>query len=89
MVAVVKIVGDVEGDGRHDGRWVKSWTPHVPFGTLAVESTDDVGQAQRFVDKVTAWTEWRTVSAVEPVRPTDGAPNKPLTALSILIEDEP
>ena len=32
--------------------------------------------------------EWSTVSRVEPTRPWDGKPNRPLAGVSIEIEDE-
>lgn len=87
MTAVVKVVGDVAGTGVHDGRYVVSWDADVPFGTVAVTSTPDIREAKRFANKAAAMEELAAVSRVEPVRPTDGMPNRPLTALHLLIED--
>lgn len=68
----------------HDGRYVKAWNPHTPFGVLAVTSTDDVSKARQFTNTAEAMKEWNTVSNIESVRP-DGRPNKPLTAVTVEI----
>lgn len=69
----------------HDGRYVKEWTPHVPYGTLAIDSTDNPAQAKVWRDPFEALRERSVISSVEPLRP-DKQPNRPLTAINILIE---
>lgn len=59
----------------HDGRGDAAWT-------------SDVARAMRFPDVGAAMTAWRTQSTVRPLR-DDGLPNRPLTALTIQIEDAP
>jgi hypothetical protein len=87
LVHVVKVVGASDGVTKtpHDGRYVVAWNPHVEAGTLAVDSTDDIAQAKRF-DVSAALDEWRSVSKVQKTRPWDGRPNRPLTALTIVLE---
>lgn len=51
-------------------------------GTLAVTSTSDIKKARRFLNG-REFVEWNEISKVEPIRPWDGKPNKPLTALNI------
>ena len=69
----------------HDGRWIVAWNPHTKAGTLELTSTDDPGKARAFW-LVDLWEEYRTVSLVEPVRPWDGEPNRPLTGINLAIE---
>lgn len=45
-------------------------------------------QAKRFPDKAEAFEAWKGVNQVDPVRP-DGAPNRPLSAYTVEIEELP
>lgn len=69
----------------HDGRYVVDWNPHTKAGVLELTSTTDKAQARRFVMRE-ATVQWRTVSQVQPQRPWDGMPNRPLTAVTIVFE---
>ena len=83
----VKIVGAADGTPTpHDGRFVKSWNADTDFGILDVESTDDISEALRFSGLAEAHEQWSATSSVQPTRPTDGKPNRPLTALTIEFE---
>ena len=87
MSGVVRIMGAADGTATpHDGRFLLNWYPHTRFGTLACDSTDDITKARRFRDFAEAAEEWKTISRVEPKRPTDGAPNRPLSSLTIVFE---
>lgn len=85
--ATVKVVSAADGitPTPHDGRYVVAWNPHTEAGTLELTSTDDRAQARHFQNGE-EFTEWKTVSAVQPKRPWDGRPNRPLTAVNIEIE---
>lgn len=67
----------------HDNRWVKAWNPHTEAGTLELTSTADIAEALRFENALDVLREWQTVSLVEPRRPWDGRPNRPLTGVTI------
>lgn len=66
----------------HDGRYVVFWNPHTEAGVLELISTPDPAEAHVFT-RAAAVTEWRTVSCVQPRRPWDGLPNRPLTSITI------
>ena len=69
----------------HDGRFIVSWNPHTKAGILDLTSTQDPRQARVF-SLVDLWEEYRTISLVEPVRPWDGEPNRPLTGINLAVE---
>lgn len=80
---LVRVLGAADGSKTpHDGRYVESWNPHTMAGVLDLDSTADKSRAKRF-DSREVFTEWRTVSNVQPERPWDGRPNRPLTGLNI------
>jgi len=80
-VAVVICAAD-GGSTPHDNRYVARWNPHTKAGTLELVSTVDINEARHF-DYRDLMDEWRTVSRIEPLRPWDGKPNRPLTAITI------
>lgn len=84
---VVKIVGAANGRTTpHDGRWLVEWSPHTEAGTLALTSSRSRTRARCFGGPGQVWREMRAISSVEPVRPWDGEPNRPLSALTLQIE---
>lgn len=87
MTVLVKIVGAWNVETPHDGLYVVSWNSNTKFGTLHVVSTDDPLAAKRFDSIREATEEWGARSQVEPNRPNDGRPNRPLTALTINFEE--
>jgi hypothetical protein len=89
MSVIVQVIGASSGvPTPHDGRWVVEWNPHVPFGTLALTSTDDPAKAKRFPSFEDVMRQRRTVSHVQAYRP-DGQPNRPLSGIDIEIKNAP
>ena len=87
MSRTVKVVCASDGSRTpHDGRYVVAWNPHTEAGVLELTSTSDITQARWFRDG-NEFAEWRTISRVQPIRPWDGKPNRPLTAVSIETEN--
>lgn len=84
MPVVVKVVCKADGNPTpHGGRYVVTWYPHTDAGEPLMQSTDDIVRAKRWPDSCQALEEWRTISNLEPVRPWDGQPNRPLTGLRV------
>lgn len=89
VLDVPHIIGGSVGRATPDvPHWVRSCDVDADGGRGRLEITSDPALALRFPDFVAAWDYWRRQSTVEPLR-FDGKPNRPLTALSISIEDEP
>jgi hypothetical protein len=84
------VVGRADGSGPtpHDGRYVVSWNPHTEAGTLDLTSTAEISKARRF-ENGDEFTEWKTVSRVQPRRPWDGMPNRPLAGITIQTMEAP
>lgn len=82
-VRIVKIMGGANG-GRtpHDGRYVTEWNPHTRAGVLKITTTSDINEARRFKNGE-EFDQWRAQSKVQPLRPWDNRPNRPLTAVNI------
>jgi hypothetical protein len=84
MSAVIQVIEAADGSiTPHDGRYVASWDPHTRYGICKIVTTSKLSAAKRFADLDAAIEEYRTVSRIEPKRPTDGKPNRPLTGLTI------
>lgn len=84
---IVTVIGAANGEATpFDGEYVASWNPHTPYGVCKVTTTTDKTRARVFPKVSDALEELRTVSKVEPRRPTDGKPNRPLTGLTVSIE---
>lgn len=89
MPKVIKIMG--MPDGRitpYDGMYVMECNFEAGFGTLAVNVTSDARQAKTFDTFEQAAEYWRTQSKTQPIRP-DGKPNRPLTGVTVEIENAP
>lgn len=85
--AVVRVIGQANGEPTpHDGEYVVSWDPHTPYGDCAITTTKELARARIFTCLSDALEEYRTVSRVQPQRPTDGKPNRPLMGLSVMFE---
>jgi hypothetical protein len=86
MTACVRIVGAADGVTvtPHDGRFLVAWNPHTKAGTLELTSTADPRKAAR-LELAAILEQWRTQSRKQPLRPWDGKPNRPLTAVTIEI----
>jgi hypothetical protein len=86
MAYVVLIIGSPSAKTPHDGRWLVAWDPNTEAGTLSCTSTDEVREARQFERAGDALDEWKTISSVQPTRPWDGKPNRPLSGLTITLE---
>jgi hypothetical protein len=73
----------------HDGAFLKEFDPERGDNPFAghVEFTRNIAEAKKFASHTDAFAEWTRVSKRLPKRP-DGKPNKPLTAFTVVIEDE-
>jgi hypothetical protein len=82
---LVRVLGAANGGGTpHDGRYVVNWNPDTEAGTLELTSTGEAAEARRFPFPE-VFNEWKRVSRVQPLRPWDGKPNRPLTGIHIEI----
>lgn len=82
---IVRVVGRADGGQTpHDGRYVVNWNPHTAAGILELTSTDNIEEARHF-PWPEVFDEWKAISGVEPKRPWDGRPNRPLTGVHIEI----
>lgn len=87
MSVTVRIVGAASGIiTAYDGMYVESWNPHTRAGILNIIPVKDRSNARRFESHAQVMEEWRTISRVEHKRPWDGKPNRPLTAVTIDIQ---
>lgn len=66
--------------------YLKAYDLEARDGHGWFETTDDRAQALRFPDSLAAMLAWKTQSTTRPLRP-DGKPNRPLTALTVSIEE--
>lgn len=70
----------------HAGQFLKSANFEAFGGQGHMTFTDDIDKALKFATAGDAIALWGTQSKTKPLRP-DGQPNKPLTALTVEIED--
>lgn len=85
---VIKVVGFANGDASaYDGQYIQNYDPE--WGAIGrVWTTPDPAKAMHFEDLAAALEFWKTESKTKPLRP-DGKPNRPMTALTIEVEDAP
>jgi hypothetical protein len=69
----------------HANQWLESFDHDAYDGQGYGEFTFDPDRAMRFADTIEAMEFWRKQSTVRPLR-SDGKPNRPLTALTIVVE---
>lgn len=70
----------------HEGQFLMKADFEAFGGQGHMVFTDDVGKALKFATAGDALLFWQTTSRTKPKRP-DGRPNRPLTTLTIEIED--
>ena len=88
-VKVIRAMGFANGRHcPHVGQWLLSFDFNAHNGQGFGVFTKNPAKAMRFDDAKAAFAFWRTQSVVKPLRP-DGKPNRPLTALTIEIENVP
>jgi len=84
---VIRALGFANGMScPHENEWLKSFDHEAFNGQGHGVFTDRIEHAMRFADKGEALAFWNKQSTVRPLRP-DGQPNKPLTALTAVIEE--
>jgi hypothetical protein len=81
---VIKCVELVNGDPGPSGQYLAKYDSKRGFSVW----TRHKAKAMKFADAAEAFMLWNSVHELEPVRAHDGKPNKPLTAFTIVIEDE-
>lgn len=87
MSHVIEAVGFASGvPCPHAGMYLRAFDHEAHGGQGEGVFTNDLDQAMRFADSEAAFSFWRRVSRIRPVRP-DGKPNRPLTALTIVVVD--
>lgn len=86
---VIRAIGFANGvPCPHALQFLKSADFEAHGGRGFMTFTEDIDRAMTFPDATAAITFWRTQSKTVPKRP-DGRPNRPLTALTVEIEDAP
>ena len=86
MSSVIRIHSLISGEAtEHDGRFLVHYDPWTSSGRyrITLETSDDISQARRFLDKGDAWECWRRQIGFRP----DGKPDRPLTAWTVEIID--
>jgi hypothetical protein len=85
----IRAVGFANGqDCPHAGYWLRRFDFEAYNGQGHGVFTTYLGHAKVFPSKEAAMDFWRRQSSTRPFRP-DGAPNRPLTALTVVIEQLP
>lgn len=72
----------------HEGQFLKSFDHEAHRGQGEGDFTANAAEAMKFKGTTEAFEFWRRQSKTRKLRP-DGKPNRPLTSLSIMIEDAP
>jgi hypothetical protein len=66
------------------GQFLKSYDPEAHDGRGSARWTNNLNEALTFSSQVEAARLWRSIPRVRPKR-SDGRPNRPLTAFTVLI----
>ena len=86
---VIKAVAFANGTPcPHADQWLKSFDHEAFNGRGHGTFTSEISDALQFATGAAAFEFWGRQSSTRPLRP-DGKPNKPLTALTVVIEQEP
>jgi bisphosphoglycerate-dependent phosphoglycerate mutase len=72
----------------HAGQWLESFDHEAHNGRGYATFTKTAKKAMKFDSFADAMEFWKRQSKVRPKRP-DGEPNRPFTALTVSIEQEP
>lgn len=87
---IIRIMGHSHPDADplpSDPCYLMSYKPEARGGHGEVVLTDDRDHAHRYGTFEEAFEHWRAQPRNHPVRLSDGKPNRPLTAYSVLFED--
>lgn len=86
MSVVILCAGFANGAScAETGLYLREYVPEAHNGRGKATWTKDVDQAMRLPDALEAHRLWTTVPSNHPIRSSDGRPNRPLTAFSIVI----
>jgi hypothetical protein len=86
MTVIIRAVEFADGTPcPHSGQWLVWFDHDADGGQGHGVFTSEPRRAMQFLDNADALQFWNRQSLVRPLRP-DGQPNKPMTALSVLIE---
>jgi hypothetical protein len=77
---VIRLIDDLGG-------FVESYDPDFMNGRGLIVRTRNIDKAKKFENHVEAQQEWARISATNPTRP-DGRPNRPMSAITVMIIDE-
>lgn len=90
VMRVLAAGASAKGEHPHDGEplFVKAFDVDAHDGFGMVEYTDQIDEAFAWPTIAEAFDDYRRQSTVKPQR-ADGKPNRPLTALTVAIEDQP
>lgn len=84
---VIRAIGFANGmHCPHEGQFLKKADFEAFGGQGHMTFTDDITKALKFASAGDALIFWQTTSKTKPKR-ADGRPNRPLTALTVDIED--
>lgn len=87
MNVVIRAIAFANGEHcPHAGQWLKSFDHEAYNGRGYAEYTTDLAKAMQFSSPGEALAFWNKQSVIKPLRP-DGLPNKPLTALTMVLEN--
>jgi hypothetical protein len=89
----MRVIAVSDGRGSHrmleaHDVFLKSFDPEALGGRGWANLTDEVERAMKFATVAEAMKLWRTQPKRRPYR-EDGKPNRPLTAYTVNIEEEP
>jgi hypothetical protein len=88
MAVVMKCIEWATGDAcEFEGQYFKRFDPFAHNGVGDAVWTPNIDEAARFADQLEAIKVYHSIPRCHPVRLTDGKPNKPITAYTVLIEE--
>lgn len=90
MSVVIRIAwlgGNVAQPSVHAGQYVKTFDADAYDGRGYLVTTREKREALRFDSMTAAMKFYRQQSTVQPLRRSDGRPNRPLTAFTVTVEN--
>ena len=88
MASVIRIVSNADGKPTGaEGLFVQEYSPDGYDGRGDLVLTSHLEGAKRYDDAAAALADYRAVSETHPTRPSDGRPNRPMTAWTVEVFD--
>lgn len=85
--SVIQAMGFANGNHcPHAGQYLKSFDHEAHAGRGFGDFTPFKEQAMTFESKAAAFQFWKRVPVCKPIR-EDGQPNRPFTAITVVVED--